>query len=243
MTAVALGFQQVFDPPRRRGDHPRGRVHRAARRPVGRARRRTTPTVGGPDQGSTSDPVALDRPELRSPKSVTPPAHTRRMVTALLAALVAAAVVGALAVVLVARITRAQLDRQLAAEARLAQADGRDVAMHHTLAELGHGSSGSATPSPDLREDRAGQHGQLLERVGRGAPGHRGAAHHHRGPAAGPRQPAGPGPVGRAHGRRRAAGRRHGRGRQLREAAHPARRHPARRHLPAARRPACSTWT
>jgi len=87
------------------------------------------------------------------------------MVTALLAALVAALVVGALAVVLIARITRVQLDRQVAAEARLAHADGRDDAMHHTLAELGQRLDRVGDTVARLREDRAGQHGQLLERV------------------------------------------------------------------------------
>lgn len=87
------------------------------------------------------------------------------MVTALLAALVAAALVGAVAVVLVARISRAQLERQLAAEARLARADGRDDAMHHTLAELGQRLERVGDTVARLREDRAGQHGQLLERV------------------------------------------------------------------------------
>jgi DNA recombination protein RmuC len=91
------------------------------------------------------------------------------MVTALLAALVAAALVGAVAVVLVARITAAQAERQLAAEALLARADGRDDALqetlHHTLAQLGRRLDTVGDTVARLREDRAGQHGQLLERV------------------------------------------------------------------------------
>ena len=85
------------------------------------------------------------------------------MVTALVAALVAAVLVGAVAVVLVARVTRAQLERQVTVEARTAEV--RDDAVRHTLAELGQRLERVGDTVARLREDRAGQHGQLLERV------------------------------------------------------------------------------
>ena len=85
------------------------------------------------------------------------------MVTALLAALVAAALVGAVAIALIARLNRAQLDRQLALES--SHADARDDAVRHTLLELAQRLDRVGDTMARLREDRAGQHGQLLERV------------------------------------------------------------------------------
>ena len=88
------------------------------------------------------------------------------MVTALLAALVAAAVVGAAAVLLVTRIVKDQVDRQLLAADHQAEVlDVREDAVRHTLAELGQRLERVGDTVARLREDRAGQHGQLLERV------------------------------------------------------------------------------
>lgn len=92
------------------------------------------------------------------------------MVTALLAALVASVVVGAVVVVVVLRLTQVQLAAQAAhlqaqqvADGRVA--GGRDDAVRHDLAELAHRLDRVGDTVSRLREDRAGQHGQLLERV------------------------------------------------------------------------------
>ena len=81
------------------------------------------------------------------------------MVTAVLAAVVAAAVVGAAAAVLLTRVLRAQLEREAQVQ------DVREDAVRHTLAELGQRLERVGDTVARLREDRAGQHGQLLERV------------------------------------------------------------------------------
>ena len=87
------------------------------------------------------------------------------------------------------------------------------------------------------------QHGQLITNLPAGHRQHAGAGRDHPAPAPGPGQPEGPRPVGRAHGRRRAAHRRHGRGRHLPQADRHRRRVDPRHHVPPARAAACSTWT
>ena len=85
------------------------------------------------------------------------------MVTSLLAAAVAAGLVGLAVAVVVARLTKVQLEQHLRAGGR--DADVRDDAVRHHLSELGDRLERVTLSMSQLREDRAGQHGQLLERV------------------------------------------------------------------------------
>lgn len=88
------------------------------------------------------------------------------MFTALLAAgaaAVAVVAVGAFVVVAVTRLTKAQLDDHLATGSR--EAGVRDDAVRHHLADLGDRLEGVTRSMSALREDRAGQQGQLLERL------------------------------------------------------------------------------
>lgn len=85
------------------------------------------------------------------------------MVTTVLAAILAAALVGAGLVVVVLRLTRAQFEAHLASGSR--EAGARDDAVRHQLADLGSRLERVGDTMARLREDRAGQHGQLLERV------------------------------------------------------------------------------
>ncbi len=85
------------------------------------------------------------------------------MVSALIAAVVAAAVVGVVVALVVGRLTKAQLDHHLVAGSR--ELGARDDAVRHQLVELGSRLERVGESMAHLREDRAGQHGQLLERV------------------------------------------------------------------------------
>ena len=88
-----------------------------------------------------------------------------------------------------------------------------------------------------LQTDRAAQHGELLTRLSEADRAEPGAGRDHPQPAHEPGQPQGPGPVGRAHGRRRAAPGRPGRGGQLPPPDLGGRRWHPRRHVPPAGRP------
>jgi DNA recombination protein RmuC len=85
------------------------------------------------------------------------------MVPAVVAAVLAAALVGVGVALVVVRLTRAQLGEHLEAGARAS--DVRDDAVRHHLSELGSRLERVSQSMAQLREDRAGQHGQLLERV------------------------------------------------------------------------------
>lgn len=85
------------------------------------------------------------------------------MVISVLVAIVAAAVAGVAVAVVLSRVTRAQLDAHLASGSR--EAGARDDAVRSQLAELGGRLERVSDTMARLREDRAGQHGQLLERV------------------------------------------------------------------------------
>jgi DNA recombination protein RmuC len=84
------------------------------------------------------------------------------LLAAVLAALVGAGVAVAVAA-LVSRSTAEQLDRHAAAGSR--EADARDDAFRHELSELGTRLERVSQSMATLREDRAGQQGQLLERL------------------------------------------------------------------------------
>jgi DNA recombination protein RmuC len=88
------------------------------------------------------------------------------MVTTVLAVLLAAAVGAGIAVLVagtLGRATAAQLDRLAAAGSR--EAGARDDAVRHELGELGARLERVSQSMASLREDRAGQQGQLLERL------------------------------------------------------------------------------
>jgi DNA recombination protein RmuC len=85
------------------------------------------------------------------------------MVTSILAAVLAAALVGVAVAVIVGRLTAVQLERHLASGSR--EAGARDDAVRHHLSELGARLERVSQSMAGLREDRAGQQSQLLERL------------------------------------------------------------------------------
>jgi DNA recombination protein RmuC len=85
------------------------------------------------------------------------------MVSAVFAAVLAAAFVGVAVAVVVARLTSAQLDRHLTSGSR--ERSARDDAVRHHLSELGARLERVSQAMAGLREDRAGQQSQLLERL------------------------------------------------------------------------------
>ncbi len=108
----------------------------------------------------------------------------------------------------------------------------RDARRHHQPDPAGRRARARARIRPRTEVRRAQQ------RAGPPARGHGQPARQHAEPARGAREHEGPGPVGRADGRRRVAPRRVHRGRQLPAPAHPRRcLGPSRLHLPDAQRP------
>jgi DNA recombination protein RmuC len=85
------------------------------------------------------------------------------MVSAILAAVLAAAVVGVGVAIAIGRLTAVQLERHLASGSR--EAGARDDAVRHHLSELAARLERVGQSMANLREDRAGQQSQLLERL------------------------------------------------------------------------------